>query len=219
VVETSRDAERDAELAAEPDVLEPPTRESDGAQIWLAPAEEVTTLEALARTAASDGFATYEPHAGDLAALAGDSNDHTSGVDGVVGAAGMEAQVDARFDEQAFPAPYDVTTTAAAPEPSGGNGSEAGALDGPEDEAQLRQARALRAQGQLDEALDLYGQLLHQSPALLEDVTRDLQAIVAGSDTPAAHRLLGDALIRGGNYQQALAAYNQANTTSQSQDG
>jgi predicted negative regulator of RcsB-dependent stress response len=46
-----------------------------------------------------------------------------------------------------------------------------------------------------------------------------LQAIVAGSDTPAAHRLLGDALIRGGNYQQALAAYNQANTASQSQDG
>lgn len=81
----------------------------------------------------------------------------------------------------------------------------------PEDSAErLAQARALRADGNLDQALDTYSELVTAGQDL-EIVVEELEDIVQSSPVKArAGRVLGDAYMRQNKLTKALEAYRQA---------
>jgi tetratricopeptide (TPR) repeat protein len=83
--------------------------------------------------------------------------------------------------------------------------------------ARLRLARARRREGRWQEALAEYRAVLKGSPELLDDVVSDLREAAAAANQPEAHRLLGDACIRQGDYLSALESYNRALAVSQGQ--
>jgi tetratricopeptide (TPR) repeat protein len=76
--------------------------------------------------------------------------------------------------------------------------------------SRLRLARRKRADGRTDEALVEYRAILHDSPEALDDLIHDLRDLVAETENPEVHRLLGDAYIREGDYLRALESYNRA---------
>jgi tetratricopeptide (TPR) repeat protein len=77
--------------------------------------------------------------------------------------------------------------------------------------ARLEQARRWRADGRGQEAMAEYRTILRNAPDLLAGVMDDLQAILAERpDDGEAHRLMGDALVRQGDYIRALESYNRA---------
>lgn len=78
--------------------------------------------------------------------------------------------------------------------------------------AAINSARAKVAADALDEALEVYETLLN-TPAGLEWVEMDMRALIdqpPHADDPALHRVLGDALMRSGQLDEALAAYRHA---------
>ncbi len=78
--------------------------------------------------------------------------------------------------------------------------------------AAINSARAKVAADALGEALEVYETLLG-TPAGLDWVTMDMRALIdepAHSNDPLLHRVLGDALLRSGQLDEALAAYRQA---------
>ncbi len=83
--------------------------------------------------------------------------------------------------------------------------------------SRLRLARKKRAEGRTDEALLEYRGILHNAPDTLDDLIHDLRDMVAETQDPEVHRLLGDAYIREGNYLNALESYNRALALTQSQ--
>jgi tetratricopeptide (TPR) repeat protein len=88
----------------------------------------------------------------------------------------------------------------------------------PVDGVTLAQARELRGRGQLEQALAVYAAVLREAPEATDAVIADLRAASAETGDAAAYRLLGDAYIHAGSYEQALEAYNQAQTRGQAGD-
>jgi len=76
--------------------------------------------------------------------------------------------------------------------------------------SRLRLARRKRADGRMEEALVEYRAILHDSPEALDDLIHDLRDLVAETENPEVHRILGDAYIREGDYLRALESYNRA---------
>jgi hypothetical protein len=78
-------------------------------------------------------------------------------------------------------------------------------------DARLARARRWQAEARTTESLAEYRSILKYAPALLPDVMQDLRQRVAEAPEDAeAHRLLGDAYVRQGEYLGALEAYNRA---------
>ncbi|MCY4466857.1 MAG: tetratricopeptide repeat protein [Chloroflexi bacterium] len=78
--------------------------------------------------------------------------------------------------------------------------------------AAINSARAKVTADALDEALEVYETLL-STPAGLDWVEMDMRALIdlpAHTNDPALHRVLGDALMRSGRLDEALAAYRHA---------
>lgn len=75
--------------------------------------------------------------------------------------------------------------------------------------SRLALARALRADQKLAPSLDQY-EVLIESSRLLQDVAEDLTGMVKETPAPRMQRLLGDAFMRQGKLQDALAAYRDA---------
>jgi tetratricopeptide (TPR) repeat protein len=81
----------------------------------------------------------------------------------------------------------------------------------------LRQAREWREEGRLEDAFAAYRVLLKLAPDLLPDVTAEIEEVLrAAPGHPEAHRLLGDARLKQGDYMGALEAYNRAMELAQS---
>jgi tetratricopeptide (TPR) repeat protein len=84
-------------------------------------------------------------------------------------------------------------------------------------ETRLQQARQWRDEGRLDAAFAEYRVILKLAPDLLPDVIADIEeAMRAAPGYPEAHRLLGDARIKQGDYLGALEEYNRAVALAQS---
>lgn len=78
--------------------------------------------------------------------------------------------------------------------------------------AAINSARAKVAADALDEALEVYETLL-STPAGLDWVEMDMRALIdqpAHANDPTLHRVLGDALMRSGQLDEALAIYRHA---------
>lgn len=78
--------------------------------------------------------------------------------------------------------------------------------------AAINSARAKVAADALDEALEVYETLL-STPAGLDWVEMDMRALIeqpAHTNDPALHRVLGDALMRSGQLDEALVTYRHA---------
>lgn len=167
------------------------------------PGDSPTTLEALQDTFTASGFRPYEPRPGDLAALA-DQPDARPGE-----ALPITARREGFVSRASGPAPWD-------PPAARGELDALSAADGaPEFGTLIEQARALRARGQLAEALEAYAAELREAPERTDEVIADVRAIAEQSDDASAFRLLGDAYIHAGSYEQALEAYNQAQARAQ----
>jgi tetratricopeptide (TPR) repeat protein len=83
--------------------------------------------------------------------------------------------------------------------------------------SRLNRARQWRDEGRLDDAFAAYRVLLKLAPDLLPDVLAEIEeALRVAPEHPEAHRLLGDARLKQGNYMGALEAYNRAMELAQS---
>lgn len=98
------------------------------------------------------------------------------------------------------PAQSDPSLIAASrPRPAGGQSNDGG----PE------WATALWRAGDPEAALEEYRRVLASSPEAAEQVAEGLKDLMrAYPDLPAAHRVLGDAYMRSGRFQQAIEEYN-----------
>lgn len=75
--------------------------------------------------------------------------------------------------------------------------------------AELERAAALWRGGNPADALEVYRWALGAAPSLCDDVVAGLKGLVeAHPDFGAAHRVLGDAYMRAGRFQQAIDEYN-----------
>jgi hypothetical protein len=85
--------------------------------------------------------------------------------------------------------------------------------------ARLELARRKRSEGALDDAFVEYTAVLRNAPDLVPEVMRDLESLSSDESAhPEAHRLLGDARIRQGDYMSALASLNRATALTQAQE-
>jgi len=85
--------------------------------------------------------------------------------------------------------------------------------------ARLELARRKRSEGALDDAFVEYTAVLRNAPDLVPEVMRDLESLSGDESAhPEAHRLLGDARIRQGDYMSALASLNRATALTQAQE-
>ena len=103
-------------------------------------------------------------------------------------------------------------TSEPAPEPPAPETQPTVKLPPPGLAAAINSARAKVAAHALDEALEVYETLL-STPAGLDWVEMDMRALIdqpPHSHDPALHRVLGDALMRSGQLDEALAAYRHA---------
>lgn len=107
----------------------------------------------------------------------------------------------------ASPQPTSEPASETSPEPQA-----AAKLPPPGLAAAINSARAKVAAEALDEALIVYESLLG-TPAGLDWVEMDMRALLdqpTHEDDPLLHRMLGDALMRSGQLEAALASYRQA---------
>lgn len=78
----------------------------------------------------------------------------------------------------------------------------------PDSTTMLQMARDERARGDLKTALELYERVMHRRPNHLDQVTGDLQEIVASGGAPtSANRLLGEAYAMAGRFKESLEQY------------
>lgn len=78
----------------------------------------------------------------------------------------------------------------------------------PDSATMLQMARDERAGGDLKTALELYERVMHRRPNHLDQVTSDLQEIVASGGAPtSANRLLGEAYAMAGRFKESLEQY------------
>lgn len=186
----------------------------------------VTTLEALERGFAASGFEQFSAQPGALAALAAESAPAASPpetptaprmarVEASAAAAHTTPPTDdatlAELAELADARARDEPAPAAPPVPAGPD---------PKDyPARLELARRKRSEGALDDAFVEYTAVLRNAPELVPEVMRDLEDLSADESAhPEAHRLLGDARIRQGDYMSALASLNRATALTQAQE-
>ncbi len=74
--------------------------------------------------------------------------------------------------------------------------------------AMLQAARDKRDAGDIKGALEIYERVMHRRPNYLEQVTGDLQGIVAAGNAPtSANRLLGEAFAMVGRFKESLEQY------------
>ncbi len=205
-------------------------------------APSVMTLEALERGFAASGFEQFTAQPGALAALAAETahaapTTHTTGR--------PETPTTPRIpkvDASAAVAPTSEATATTEPTPTDSVANDSAETDdagdavdeaeltamaapvpsGPDPKdyaARLELARRKRNEGALDDAFVEYTAVLRNAPDLLPEVMRDLEDLSAEESAhPEAHRLLGDARIRQGDYMSALASLNRATALSQAQD-
>jgi tetratricopeptide (TPR) repeat protein len=208
---------------------------------------EPVTLEALHDQFTASGFQDYAPRPGNLAALGGQAEQtdgahgappphyqpeyHPDPLDALRTLAGQTGADPADMDRGTV-AP-EASLAASAPDmapawaraqnetpPGAGTASSSGMEQdaAPVDGVTLAQARELRGRGQLEQALAVYAAVLREAPEATDAVIADLRAASAETGDAAAYRLLGDAYIHAGSYEQALEAYNQAQTRGQAGD-
>jgi tetratricopeptide (TPR) repeat protein len=164
------------------------------------------TIEQLARQESAEGFIALEP--GALSAIAGRPS-------------ATIAHTDEWLETRAPDEPLEPTPPA-APEPTPTLTPEPAepAPDPRDYHARMTQARERRDAGALDEAIIEYRTVVRNAPDLLPDVLSDVEGLLeTRPDHPELHRLHGDALIRTGNYMDALESYNRATELSQALDG
>ncbi len=197
-----------------------------------APTMGATPLVALERGFAASGFEQFDAQPGALAALVADSAP-------ISGALAADSPSTASGSVAPFAPVTEAPTsggliveatslaTAAPPETTGAETTsdvtpEPPAIPaGPDPKdyaARLEQARRKRNEGALDEAFVDYTAVLRNAPDLLPEVMRDLETL-SGEESahPEAHRLLGDARIRQGDYMSALESLNRATALTQAQ--
>ena len=215
-------------------------RASGSATTSPAEAPGVTTLEALERGFAASGFQQFTAQPGALAALAAESAHGASPpetptaprmarIDAPDGAAGASPPIEAHEMSGGVAAGEALTT----PPTDGGALAEladaappdepaAPAPTGPDPKdyaARLELARRKRSEGALDDAFVEYTAVLRNAPDLVPEVMRDLESLSDDEAAhPEAHRLLGDARIRQGDYMSALASLNRATALTQAQE-
>ncbi len=170
-------------------------------------------MESLERGFASSGFQTFELAPGSLSSLATEPQGHDeSPTFGPTPAEAATSPRSAAVSKVAQPheSSFAPATSDAAvnvlPEP-------APATEPADDDYDARLARARRwqAEDRTNEALAEYRSIIKNAPGLLPEVMDDLrQRIAAAPSDPEAHRLLGDAYVRQGEYLGALEAYNRA---------
>ncbi len=105
-----------------------------------------------------------------------------------------------------------VGDTASQPTETSASPPEALKMPPPGLRAGFKTARGKIAEGKVEEALDDYETLLRANIGL-DLVVSDMQWLIKQArhrDNPAVHRVLGDALMRQGQLQQALDAYRHA---------
>ncbi|VAW35003.1 Cell division protein FtsK, partial [hydrothermal vent metagenome] len=78
------------------------------------------------------------------------------------------------------------------------------------DEAQLTVAQDALANGRLDEAISQFKQLVTAGSGMMTIIAELEQAAGANPQKPAFHQVLGDAYMRNGQLQKALASYRSA---------
>ena len=78
------------------------------------------------------------------------------------------------------------------------------------DEAQLTVAQDALADGRLDEAISQYKQLVTAGSGMMTIISELEQAAEANPEKPAFYQVLGDAYMRNGQLQKALASYRSA---------
>jgi tetratricopeptide (TPR) repeat protein len=142
--------------------------------------------------------------------------------DGVTELETLEAELAASGYQQMEPQPGMLASLAAGEAAARALGVDPDAAPGDAgDYAQrLRQAREWREDGRLDQSFAEYRVLLKLAPDLLPDVTAEVEeALRAAPGHPEAHRLLGDAKIKQGDYQGALEEYNRAVALARQQGG
>jgi hypothetical protein len=233
----SADTVTGASVDAPTDVGEPtPAPQASSA---TADAPGVTTLEALERGFAASGFEQFTAQPGALATLASQAS-HGEGLE--TPTAPRLARVDAPASvppasQNAETREMDDGAGATVDWPPTPSASDAFADAAPSDEpvveaptvpsgpdpkdyaARLDLARRKRGEGALDDAFVEYTAVLRNAPDLLPEVMRDLEDLSAEESAhPEAHRLLGDARIRQGDYMSALASLNRATALTQAQD-
>jgi Tfp pilus assembly protein PilF len=77
--------------------------------------------------------------------------------------------------------------------------------------ARLIVASAYQEAGKYDLALEHYATIIQSAPSLPEQVVSNLEDMVrARPDSELAHRLLGDAYLKQGRYDDATAQYSRA---------
>lgn len=182
-----------------------------GASAAQEASSEPLTIEALEKGFASSGFQSIDLQPGSLARLAAESEP-----------LGASETADTSPDAEP-PTPQLTPTTTTLPvhedlipttyalgEPPPGTGAEPppAADDYP---ARLERARTWREAGRDEDAMAEYRTILRNAPDLLANVMGDLEGVLAANpDHAAAHRLMGDALVRQGDYIRALESYNRA---------
>ena len=100
--------------------------------------------------------------------------------------------------------------------PAGSGGTPTGG-SGERSRADLERAAALWRGGDPEGALEAYRQILGSAPESADAVVAGLRGLIeAFPDLMAAHRVLGDAYMRAGRFQQAIDEYNWALASKQS---
>ncbi len=162
---------------------------------------EPLTIEALEHGFASSGFQPIDLLPGSLARIAAESQPMPAA--SPVTDWPDSASVDLAAHEDQIPTESVLGETSGAP---------AEPRPAPDDyPARLELARRWHGEGRADEAMTEYRTILRNAPDQLSAVMGDLEQILADNpDDGAAHRLMGDALVRQGDYIRALELYNRA---------
>ncbi len=172
------------------------------------------TLESLERDFASSGFQKFDLAPGSLSSLATEAQGHDESP--TFGLAPTPLADDAsgttpETPPEAFGQSYTALQAVATEMQEARQPARPTEPADDDYDARLERARRWQAEDRTNEALAEYRSIIKNAPGLLPDVMEDLrQRIVAAPDDPEAHRLLGDAYVRQGEYLGALESYNRA---------
>lgn len=171
------------------------------------------TIEALEHGFASSGFEPVDLEPGTLARIAAASQPLAASETpdaSPVAEPGSERPAPPPTTTDLSSAHEDLVPTTYALGETGNASAES--RPDPEDyPARLELARQWHGEGRTEDALAEYRTILRNAPDQLSAVMGDLDGVIsANPDHAAAHKLMGDALVRQGDYIRALELYNRA---------